>query len=409
MSEFPPTQLIGEVISIGDELTSGQRLDTNSQWLSQQLAKIGISTRYHSTVADDVDAMLRVFQNAIARSNIVLVTGGLGPTADDLTRQVVAQTAGVDLILDESMLQRIRDLFESRGRQMPETNRVQALFPAGSQIIENHMGTAPGVEHHFPDQNCTLFAFPGVPAELKPMWTDDVRQRIRRRHPNLGLILQHSIHCFGLAESDVETRLPDIIKRGREPTVGITATKATITLRISASGQNEAACRRLIEPTAQLIREELSEFVFGENGQTLQQVVVQLLKDRQQTLSIVDVGGCGLIADWMQQVDPQGDHYLGMLSFAASSARVGNEDLPKAEYQSLALKAANFFGSDIVLVIGPAHQHAEDGLKRQFLISRQMELTRTRVNASSNPSIVVPRSIKQALNFLRLKLEREPA
>ena len=139
-----------EVISIGDELTSGQRLDTNSQWLSERLGELGIRVMYHTTVADDLDANVRVFRQAIDRADVIVATGGLGPTADDLTRQALAETIGVELVFDEPSLEHIRRMFAHRKREMPATNRVQAMFPRGSRVIPNPHGTAPGIDLEVP-------------------------------------------------------------------------------------------------------------------------------------------------------------------------------------------------------------------------------------------------------------------
>ena len=135
-----------EVIAIGDELTSGQRLDTNSQWISQRLGEAGIRVLFHTTVGDELDANARVFREAILRAEIVVCTGGLGPTADDLTRQALSEATGRELRLDDSALEHVRSLFARRKRGMPQRNRVQAMFPEGSRVIPNPHGTAPGID-----------------------------------------------------------------------------------------------------------------------------------------------------------------------------------------------------------------------------------------------------------------------
>ena len=135
-----------EIIALGDELTCGQRLDTNSQWLSQQLGDCGIRVLFHTTVGDDLDAGCEVFRQAIGRADVIVSTGGLGPTADDLTRECIAHACGVDLVCDEAALDHIRTLFARRGREMPERNEVQAMFPRGSRVIPNPHGTAPGID-----------------------------------------------------------------------------------------------------------------------------------------------------------------------------------------------------------------------------------------------------------------------
>jgi nicotinamide-nucleotide amidase len=387
-----------EIITVGDELTSGQRLDTNSRWLSRRLGDIGVRTLFHTTTADDAGAIGQALDVARRRAQVLLVTGGLGPTADDLTRQVLADLAGVPLELHEPSLQHIRQLFQTRGRVMPEKNVVQAMLPAGAAVIPNHSGTAPGIDLQFrnPAADCRLFALPGVPAELKPMWYQHVQPAIRKQFPQLGLIVHHAIHCFGLAESDVEARMPDLIQRGRIPAVGITASQATITLRISASGKTVEACQALIEPTAELIRQELGDFVFGENGATLPSVVVALLRRAGRTFSVVDLGSCSLIADWMHEADPEGSVYRGTLGLAGRSTR---------DRRRLVGTARETFDSELVLVIGPTFDHCGI-LKRDFAICSPRRQIRHRSHAASNPAILIPRSVKQALNFMRLAVER---
>ena len=227
--------MIAEVVAIGDELTSGQRLDTNSQWLSQQLGDLGIQTLYHSTVGDDLDANARVFREAAERADLVISTGGLGPTADDLTRVAIARCFDRPLEFHAEVLETIRELFRRRGREMPERNRVQAEFPQGSTVVDNPQGSAPGFWLTLARPtlgDCHLVALPGVPAEMKEMWHQSLAPRLTQLLGADRQIIAHkTIHCFGAGESDVEQMLPDIVRRGRIPSVGITASRATITLR----------------------------------------------------------------------------------------------------------------------------------------------------------------------------------
>ena len=299
-------QPIAEVIAIGDELTSGQRLDTNSQWISQRLGELGVLAAYHTTVADDLQANIEVFRQAIERADIVVSTGGLGPTADDLTRDALATALGVDLYLDETCLDAIRCLFAQRGRQMPQRNEVQAMFPRGSQPIANRYGTAPGVATTVERPNrhpCYAVCLPGVPAELKEMWYDSVAPAIQAAVPGSRVVRHHLIKCFGVGESQLEAQLPDLIRRGRDPRVGITVSEATITLRITASGDDEQACQEKIEPTVATIRDCVGDLMFGEGDVELQHVVAQLLSDRGATLALAEIGTGGLVTHWLQRVE----------------------------------------------------------------------------------------------------------
>lgn len=247
-----------EVVAIGDELTSGQRVDTNSAWISQRLAEIGVSTVFHTTVADELSACVEVVRLAGRRADVVIMTGGLGPTADDLTREAMAQAAQRPLELRDDVLVHIRSMFANRRREMPASNRVQAMFPQGSQVIDNPNGTAPGIDLTLAEAggiSCRYFALPGVPAEMREMWHRSVQPSLLEMGAGQRVIMHRRIKCFGVGESVLEEMLPDLIRRGRSPSVGITVHRATITLRVTAEGEHTAACEKVIQPTVQSIRE----------------------------------------------------------------------------------------------------------------------------------------------------------
>ncbi len=217
------TETVAEVISIGDEMTTGQRLDTNSQWLSQQLEDMGIRVGYHTTVADDLSANIQVFRQAAERADWVIATGGLGPTLDDLTRDAIAAAFGQTLEFREEAMQQIARLFERRQRPMPERNRVQAMFPSESLIIPNPHGTAPGIDLTVDRDGrapSRIFSLPGVPAEMREMWFQTVSPRIQAA---LGVSLVSAsaiVKCFGLGESELESHVSELIARDHVPRVG---------------------------------------------------------------------------------------------------------------------------------------------------------------------------------------------
>ena len=170
-----------EIISIGSELTSGQNLDTNSQWLSLRLAEIGIPVGWHTTIADDLEDNVAAFRIAAQRAEVVIATGGLGPTQDDLTREVLAQVAGVELVFDQASFDHIAAMFARRRRVMPERNRVQALFPAGAEAIFNARGTAPGIWMKI--GAAAIACLPGVPSEMFAMFENEVKPRLLKVVP----------------------------------------------------------------------------------------------------------------------------------------------------------------------------------------------------------------------------------
>ncbi len=406
-----------EVISIGDELTSGQRLDTNSQWLSQQLSDLGIRVEYHTTVADALDANIQVFRQAVDRADVVIATGGLGPTADDLTRDALAAVSGCELVLDEASLAHIQQLFARHKRDMPERNRVQAMFPTGSQVIFNPKGTAPGIWLTQPRPGrtpCHVFALPGVPAEMFEMYRQTVTPALQGLLPEPRLIRHHRIKCFGVGESHLEQMLPDMIRRGRTPSVGITVHEATITLRITAEGRTADECRQQMEPTIATIRDCLGTLVFGEEDDELEHSVMRLLAARDETLGTIEWGTRGLLARWLSEAGGVGGPFIGgivagahdPLGFAAAGLV---EAVPASEEfaRNAAALCRERMKVDYAISIGPFPKEqspTSDPPPFYFALATPDTVLVRSSTLASHPAIWKPRAAKQALNLLRLTL-----
>jgi nicotinamide-nucleotide amidase len=408
-----------EVISIGDELTSGQRLDTNSQWLSTRLGELGVQTVYHATVADDLAANIEVFRHAAQRVDLVVATGGLGPTADDLTRDAIAAAMNVDLVLDPAALAHIENLFARRKRPMPPQNRLQAMFPRGSRVIPNPAGTAPGIDIDFPRsgrQPSRIFALPGVPAEMREMWDQTVAPAIAAMIGSPQVIRHRQIKCFGVGESDLEQMLPDLIRRGRDPQVGITVHGATITLRITAHGNSAEECFRAMEPTVATIHECLGNLVFGEGDDELEHAVARLLTAQKKTLATAEWGSGGMIDDWLSATSLARDCFLGGIvvrNAAAWQRLFGPNDGASIVHDKsqaaarMAQECRTKFAADFGLAVGelpPVDPQANEPPLLYFAVADENGVTAKSAPYAGHPDILKARGAKQALNLLRLTL-----
>jgi len=302
MSPTPHRELIAEVISIGDEMTSGARLDTNSQWLSRRLGELGIAVAFHSTVGDTLQHNVDVFRIACSRADIVVSTGGLGPTRDDLTREALAILAEQPLELRQDAMEHIAAIFSKRNRAMPDRNEVQAMFPRGSEQVFNPQGTAPGIDLAVPrtgGSSSRIFALPGVPAEMKQMFDDTVAPRLLGLSGGSNCIQHLVMKFFGTGESDMEHRLGDMISRNRQPRVGITVSTATISLRITATGPTRDACDVMIQQTKEEILQRVPEFYFGD-GEDFEQyhAIDRELRRRDESLVVIELGYAAPLGDW---------------------------------------------------------------------------------------------------------------
>jgi nicotinamide-nucleotide amidase len=407
--------LNAEILAIGDEITGGQLLDTNSQWLSQRLGELGVRVLYHSTVGDELQPCIDVFRRAVQRAEIIISTGGLGPTADDLTREALAAATDRPLVMAPEALDHIRQLFARRKREMPKSNELQACFPAGSRIVPNPNGTAPGIDLDVPRADgscCRFFALPGVPAEMREMWQGYLLAALR----GMGggrVILRRNIKCFGAGESQIESLMPDLIRRGRIPRVGINASRATIILRIVAEGASEPECRAQIEPAVAEIHKHLGTLVYGEGDDELQDVVLRLLGQRGQGLATAEIATAGLVAQWLAKAGGGDGRYRGGLVAANKatmtrllSGSAACADSGEAFARATAITCREQFQADFGLAIGPLPAASDTGEAGQvhFALASEAGVQTFHVSSGIHPDIVADYLAKQALNLARLTL-----
>jgi nicotinamide-nucleotide amidase len=307
-----------EILTIGDELLRGEIVDSNKAFLAERLLSLEVETRFQTSVRDDPEDMRDAFLRARARSEIVLVSGGLGPTRDDLTMEVLARTFERELVLHEPSLEAIRAFFARVGRPMAENNAKQAWFPAGAEVLENPVGTAPGCLLEVPAAEGTgrvlLFCMPGVPRELTRMMDEQVLPRIAAHREAAGrtsaVVRAALLRTFGLGESNLDHELRDVAREG-DVTLGFRTAFPDNYLRPLARGATATEAEARLAKVCDAIRERLGALVYGTGDETMEQVVGALLAARGQTLAVAESCTGGLVAAKLTAVPGSSRYFRG--------------------------------------------------------------------------------------------------
>lgn len=287
------------IISIGNEILSGQTVDTNASYLSGKLFPIGIPVVSSYTVGDDIDLIVGTLNLASGDADVVLVTGGLGPTDDDVTRQALARFLDSELELQSELLEQIRDIFCHREGPMPERNKIQAYIPAGTKALANNLGTAPGIVADYKDK--LFFALPGVPAEMKKMFEEQVLPELAKMTTGQAIVIR-KLKCFGVGESTIAELIGDCMKRNRNPLINCTAHYGVITLQIIATAENKGKAQQMAEKDEKTLRSILGELVFGTGEQTLAEVVGAKLTQQKKTIAVAESCTGGTLAKLLTDI-----------------------------------------------------------------------------------------------------------
>jgi nicotinamide-nucleotide amidase len=291
-----------EVVAVGTELLLGQIVDTNSSWIGEQLALVGIDSHYQTKVGDNLDRMITVLRQAVDRSDAVIVCGGLGPTQDDITREAIAAVMGVELVRDGSMVEKIQAMFGGRGREMPDNNLRQADIPEGATTNPAMPGTAPGLMCPLTgqDEGKIIYAVPGVPWEMQQMLTAGILPDLQSRAGITSVIRSRTLRTWGQSESGLAEQLDDEIQRLDETGTATIAFLASgwegLKVRITAKAPTEDDVVAILDEEEQRVREIIGDIVFGLDDDTMESVVLQLLRDRGLTLGLAESLTGGLIA-----------------------------------------------------------------------------------------------------------------
>jgi nicotinamide-nucleotide amidase len=285
-----------EVICTGDEVLTGKIVNTNFSYITQKLEDFGLSVRWETTVGDDREDLLLAFQLAGQRADAVIVNGGLGPTVDDLSQEIAAKAVGVDLALSEEWLARMQEYFARRSRVMPPNNRKQAMLPAGAEVLDNPIGTACGFAVDI--GRARFFFTPGVPRELRRMLEEQILPRLLKKSGMQVAILLKRFHSYGIGESHADTLLAGVAELVPDGTVklGFRAHYPQLETKLTVRGRDLDDIRKKLAPVEQEVRKRLGNFILAEDDRTLEGVVLEALKSRGATLTIVEMFTSGQIA-----------------------------------------------------------------------------------------------------------------
>jgi len=301
--------MIAEILSTGDEVRSGALVDSNSSHIAEVLEEAGLEVTRHSTVGDDLTAISTIIKEIGARADMAVVTGGLGPTTDDITSEAAAMAAGTELYEDNSALLSIENFFKKRQRLINPLNKKQAMFPKGSKWLENPVGSAPGFAIRI--ENCLFFFLPGVPSEMKKMLSEKVIPEI---YALCGGTREYSlvrnISTFGLTEAAVNENLLSVIKDYPGIKLGLRATFPEIHVKLYARGKDEKIVSELLERATGSVLEKLGIRVLSTKGEPMEVVVGNLLKSKKATLAVAESCTGGLVSNMLTNVSGSSDYFL---------------------------------------------------------------------------------------------------
>ncbi|MBI4013630.1 MAG: CinA family nicotinamide mononucleotide deamidase-related protein [Candidatus Rokubacteria bacterium] len=308
-----------EIVSIGSELLLGQIVDTNAAFIARHLASVGLDLFQKVTVGDNLIRVAAVLTTALERAHVVITTGGLGPTADDVTREAAAQATGRRLVFVPELLQEIEAFFRARGFTLSPSNQKQAYVPDGAIPLSNPVGTAPCFIVERDDR--ALISLPGVPREMEFLLVNRVLPYLRDRYRLRGMIVSRILRSCGLGESRVGEVIGDYMATGANPTVGTMAHLGQVDIRIAAKADDEAAARALIAPVEAEIRRRLGDLIFGVDAETLEEVVAGSLDRRGWTLTLLEAGTGGLVAERLTTVPAAAGRVEALVMEADAGAR----------------------------------------------------------------------------------------
>ena len=361
-----------EIVAVGTEILLGQIIDTNSAWIAERLAETGVDCHFQTVVGDNPERMLEVLVSALERAEALIVTGGLGPTQDDLTREVVAELMGVELVRDMEIVERIQERFSSRGRPMPENNLKQADVPVGANAIAEMPGTAAGLICPMPEGK-VIYLVPGVPTEMKQMLEGTVLQDLVSRSGEKSVISSRVLKTWGHSESGLAEDLAEEIERlnsDGEVTLAFQASGIEgVKVRITAKAVNKEQSDSLLDHEENVLRELIGDHIFAVDHQTMESVVLDQLKAQSLTFATAESITGGMIGSRLTEIPGSSDSYIGSIVAYDADVKRSLLNVPKdisvvsqEAVEAMALGVCAVLGADVsVAVSGAAGPYPHEG------------------------------------------------
>jgi len=408
------------IVSVGNEVLSGQTVDTNASYLSEQLLSISLPVVSCYAIGDDIDSIVRALNLASSDADVVLATGGLGPTDDDLTRQAFAKFLGTELQLENQLLKRIEDFFTQRNLQMPEKNKIQAYIPSGAKALANNTGTAPGITAEVKGK--LFIALPGVPLEMKRMFEESVFPQLKKlaSESRQVQIAIRKLKCFGAGESTISELLGSLCRRGRNPLINCTVGHGVITLHIIATAKDKDKAQQMVEKDEELLRNLLGALVYGTGEQSLAKVVGQKLAQQKKTIAVAESCTGGILAKLITDI-PGASRYFtrGWVTYSndAKNSELGipphliekygavSEKVARSMAQGARKRAGTDFAIGITGIAGPTGGSEQKPVGLVYIsVDSDSDCETQRFIFFHDRGFIRLRAAQTALNMLRLRL-----
>lgn len=316
-----------EIIAVGSELLLGQIANTNAKFISSQLSELGINVYYHSVIGDNGGRLKKAIEIAESRADLIIFSGGLGPTKDDLTKETIAEHLGIPLVFDEKALETIEQFFKNQGRVMTENNRKQALILKDSEVLQNHHGLAPGML--LEKNQKTYILLPGPPKELEPMFQFEAKPRLAALISKGGVILSHVLRFYGIGEAELETQIQHILDHQTNPTIAPLASDGEVTLRITAKAESEEEAWNLINEKKKEILSIVGKYNYGVDDDSLASKTVEMLLHHKLTISAAESLTAGLFQSELAEIPGVSGTLIGGMITYTKQAKINQLGIDK--------------------------------------------------------------------------------